>query len=298
MVIAPGRRARRASRCATSRCPRSARSGARAGPRTSAAASKTTSATVEPLVLVGGVGPRVVELVQDVGVDAARAPLAVVGLGRAVALDRHVVRVDLGAARRRTGSVARGGPRRRRPGAPAARAVSSSTMRAADLAADLLAAVGDREGGGQDRLGPAGRASAGSAPVAEQVGNIARQPSGSVVSPFITARASTRWAGVASASRAAVARRPAGPPGSRRRRRPGRPGRRPGTSRPFAEREQDDLREGGQPVDGAMRILDPADLVDGQVDGGAGLVGVASSSPRCAATASRRVRQASLRSAT
>ena len=38
-------------------------------------------------------------------------------------------------------------------------------------------------------------------------------------------------------------------------------------------REEDDLRERGQPVDGAMRVLDPADLVDGEVDGRAGLVG-------------------------
>ena len=74
--------------------------------------------------------------------------------------------------------------------------------RAADLAADLLAAVGDRQRRGEDRLrarafvGVAGRRDPNS------VGNIARQPSGSVVSPFITARASTRWAGVASASSA------------------------------------------------------------------------------------------------
>ena len=71
----------------------------------------------QALVLVGGVRPRVVELVEDVGVDPARAPLAVVRLGGAVALDGHVVRVDLGRGRRRTGSAARGGRRRRRPAA-------------------------------------------------------------------------------------------------------------------------------------------------------------------------------------
>ena len=36
---------------------------------------------------------------------------------------------------------------------------------------------------------------------------------------------------------------------------------------------QDDLREGRQPVDGAVWILDPADLVDGAVDRRAGFVG-------------------------
>ena len=41
-------------------------------------------------------GPRVVELVEDVRVDAACAPFAVVGLGRAGSFDRDVVGVDLG----------------------------------------------------------------------------------------------------------------------------------------------------------------------------------------------------------
>ena len=75
------------------------------------------------------------------------------------------------------------------------------------------------------RSGPAATAGPNS------VGNIARQPSGSVVSPFITARARTRWAGVASASSVGRAGRRAGPPGSPRRRPRDRRAPRPGTSR-------------------------------------------------------------------
>ncbi len=41
-------------------------------------------------------GARVVELVEDVGVDPAGAPLAVDRLGRPGRLDGDVVRVDLG----------------------------------------------------------------------------------------------------------------------------------------------------------------------------------------------------------
>ena len=40
-------------------------------------------------------GPGVVELMQDIRVDATCAPLAVVRLGRSVPLDRHVIGVDL-----------------------------------------------------------------------------------------------------------------------------------------------------------------------------------------------------------
>ena len=79
------------------RSPRAGRSGAPGAPRHDRSASNTTRATRKRLVLVGGVAARVVELVEDVGVDAPRAPLAVVRLGRALALDGHVVRVDLGA---------------------------------------------------------------------------------------------------------------------------------------------------------------------------------------------------------
>ena len=78
-------------------------------------ASNTTSADAQRLVLVGGMGPRVVELVEDVGVDAARAPLAVPRLGRALALDGHVVRDGSRRGPRRTGSVVRAGRRRAGP---------------------------------------------------------------------------------------------------------------------------------------------------------------------------------------
>ena len=87
---------------------------------------------------------------------------------------------------------------RRTAAAPTRRASSSRGQlldeRAADLAADLLAAVGDLQRRGQDRLGAdavAGR----SAAAPNRVGNIVRQVAGSVVSPFITARARTRCAG-------------------------------------------------------------------------------------------------------
>ena len=107
------------------------------------------------LVLVGRVRAGVVELVEDVGVDAARAPLAVVRLGRAVALDGHVVRVDLGpdAVEQDAALAADGvGPD------PAGEETCGQLLdeRAADLAADLLAAVGDGQRGREDRLG-AGR---------------------------------------------------------------------------------------------------------------------------------------------
>ena len=41
-------------------------------------------------------GPSIVELVEDIGRDPARTPLAVIDLGAALALHGHVVRVDLG----------------------------------------------------------------------------------------------------------------------------------------------------------------------------------------------------------
>ena len=53
------------------------------------------------------------------------------------------------------------------------------------------------------------RASSAASPVADdpnRLGNIVRQPTGSTVSPFITARARRRWTGVASASSVAVRR--------------------------------------------------------------------------------------------
>ena len=68
--------------------------------------------------------------------------------------------------------------------------------RAADLAADLLAALGDLERRGQDGLGRA-RARRRRHRRAEEGREHGRSSrAASVVSPFITARASTRWAGV------------------------------------------------------------------------------------------------------
>ncbi len=136
--------------------------------------------------------------------------------------------------------------------------------RAADLAAHLLAPVGDLQRRGQDRL-RAGPRAPGRPPGPKSVGNIVRQASASVVSPFMTARASTRWGTVASASSLRRAPR-AGRPGSRRTPPRARPWPRPGTSQPLPQRHEHHLREGGEPVDGAMRIRDQADLVDRPVD--------------------------------
>ena len=197
-----------------------------------------TSATARRSSSSAACAARVVELVQDVGVDPARAPLAVVRLGGALALDGHVVRMDLGGdpIEQDPSFAPDGGgpdPSRQKPRG------QRLDDRATDLVADLLASVGDRQGDLQDRLGPA----RGSTPSRwrrsgpNSVGNIARQPSGSVVSPFMTARARTRWAGVASASSRPPGRR-SGRPGSPRRRSPGRRGRRPGTSWPLPERRR------------------------------------------------------------
>ena len=127
--------------------------------------------------------------------------------------------------------------------------------RAADLAADLLAALGDRQRRLEDRLGaraarPRRRVAAGP----NSVGNIVRQPSASVVSPFITARASTRWAGVASASSVGGARdqRIRLDPGVDDRARVPRGVLEPHGRSPSGD--EDDLRERRQPVDGAMRV--------------------------------------------
>ena len=134
--------------------------------------------------------PRVVELVEDVRRDAAGAPLAVDRGRGALDLDRDVVRVDLGPD-----AVEQDPPlapdRRRRGGrvaAPQEQLGERLDDRAAVLAADLLAALGDGERGGEDRLGSFGRLT----PVANRAGNIARQASASVDSPFMTARARSR----------------------------------------------------------------------------------------------------------
>ena len=160
----------------------------------------------QPLVLVGGVAPRVVELVEDVRSDPARPPLAVPGLGPAGQPRRSRRTGGSRPARRRTGSAARAGRPRATAGPRRARRTRGERLddRAADLAADLLAAVGDLERDRQDRLGRARARPAGTSRP-NRLGNIRRHAAGSVRSPFITARARTRSGRSASASSAAGA---------------------------------------------------------------------------------------------
>ena len=163
--------------------------------------------------------------------------------------------------------------------------------RAAELAADRLASVGDLEGDGQDRLGPGARG---------RVGGRRRTASGTSpssasdrsISPFITARARTRWSWVGVGEGVGGARDERIGLDARRRRPRVRRAPRPGTSRSLAQGEQDDLRERRQPVDRAVRVLDAADLVDGALDGVVDRPGRRVSAPRAAATASSRSRHA------
>ena len=187
--------------------------------------------------------------------DPARAPLAVPGLGRAVGLDRHVVRVDLGrdAVEQDPPLAPDGrGDRRAAPGQQARG--DRLDDRAADLAADLLAAIGDLERDRQDRLGAA-RSTAGTSGRTGSGTSGARPPGRSA------RRSSRPGRGRARPDRRRRAGprpgRRAGPPGSPRRRRPGRRGRHPGSaprSARLAEGEQDDLGERRQPVDRAVRV--------------------------------------------
>src|SRR5439155_27039746 len=72
------------------------------------------------LLFVRRVRPRVVELVEDVGGDPPRAPLAVDRLARPGRLDGHVVRMDLGAdAVEQDSPLAADRRARGRPAAPA-----------------------------------------------------------------------------------------------------------------------------------------------------------------------------------
>ena len=169
------------------------------------AASNTTSATARALLLVGGVGPGVVELMQHVGVDPARAPLAVVGFGRPGPLDRHVVRMDLGRdaveqdsplAANRGRTVRRASPATapstpppalRGPGSGPARPDRQRPSDAARMASDRSCSAASPAADGPNR-----------------VGKVVRHAAGSVVSPFITARARIRCSSVASASRSAA----------------------------------------------------------------------------------------------
>ena len=158
--------------------------------------------------------------------------------------------------RRRTGRVARGGPRPH----PARRArsvsVSASTMAprswsrtwsprsAISRATARMASDADRSSGGD----------AGAEEPREH-----RHPRRRVGRSCRSSRRGPAPAGPGSHRRAAPrpGRRPARP-GCPRTRRRDRRGRRPGTSRRLAQGEQDDLRVGRQPVDGPVRILDRA----------------------------------------
>ena len=132
--------------------------------------------------------------------------------------------------------------------------------RAADLAAHLLAAVRDRERRLEDRLRPGERrpASPRRATARTASGTSSASRSGSAVSPFITARARTRWTSVASASSVGGA-------GDERIGLDAGVDHRPRVARSVLEphgrsptRDEDDLGECRQPVDGAVRVLDPA----------------------------------------
>ena len=146
------------------------------------------------------------------------------------------------------------------------------------------------------------RAASPASPVAagpNRVGNIVRQPAGVDRLAVHHRPGQEPLGGRRVGQQRRRCARPAGPPGCRRRRRPGR---RVAASwnltavAPIAT--QDDLRERRQPVDRAVRILDPADLVDRRRSIAALASSEASSSPRRAATSSSRVRHASVRSLT
>ena len=259
-------------------------------------ASKTTSATVSVHVLIGGMCPGVVELVQDVGVDSAGAPLAVVDLGPGARLHRHVVGVDLGPhAVEQDAPLAADG--RGAAGQEAGRQLLDDG--AAVLAAGRLAAIGDLEARPREP-GSAWSRRAGAASRPKSDGKIRRQVSGSVRSPFITARASQRSAAVPSASRAASAGHerigldPGVDDGSgvrggvlephrspRSRMRKGESSSGSGSCsgsgsslrglacRPVhvaADGQGDDVREGREPVDGPVRVRDRGDLGDRLID--------------------------------
>ena len=161
--------------------------------------SNTISPTRSGVLLVGRVAARVVELVEDVGVDPARTPLAVPRFLAAGRLDGQVVRVDLGRdAVEEHPTLAANGGRARSPGNQHLR--ERLDERPPELAAHLLTALrrprGWRPGAprpARDRVLPA----------PSTVGKMRRQVSGSVDSPFMTARAISRCPYVASAARTA-----------------------------------------------------------------------------------------------
>ena len=149
--------------------------------------------------------PRVVELVKDVGVDPARAPLAVVRLGGAVGARRSrrtggsrpdTIEQDPSLAPHRRG---------RDPRAPAA-ARSAPRRSRHGTGCGPVAAFGDRERrpsriASDRRSAPSARPRRGRRTAS---GTSSATRPGRVVSPFMTARARTRWAGVASARRSAA----------------------------------------------------------------------------------------------
>ena len=211
--------------------------------------------------------PGVVELVQHVGADPARAPLAVVGLGRAGALDRHVVRVDLGGDAIEQDAPLASDGLGADPACEQDRAVSASTIAPRNWLRTCSPRSATSSETREDGLGR-GRASAAGTSGPNSVGNIVRQASGSVVSPFMTARARTRSAAVASASSVAARATERIGLDARVDHGAGIAGRvlEPHGRSPSASEHH--LREGRQPVDGAVRIRDQADLLDRPVDRG------------------------------
>ena len=107
-------------------------------------------------LLVGSMGSRVVELVEDVRVDAPGAPFAVDRLGGTPFLDGHVVGMDLGTnAVEEDPTLAtdpRHGPRSKAGTTADQQLGHRFDDRASELRANLLAAIGHGEGGGQDGL--------------------------------------------------------------------------------------------------------------------------------------------------
>ena len=203
-VTDPARPARRASRGSPRRSPRAARSGAPGGRRTSARASNTTSATASVSSSAAAferassswwrtsaLMPRAPHLQSYASAAPSRSTVTSYGMDlRPDAVEQDPPLAPDGVAADPAGEQLRG---------------ELLDERAADLAADLLAAVGDRERGLEDRLG-AGRVAGRRRPppIRTGSGTSPASRSGSVVSPFMTARASTRSAGVASASSAAA----------------------------------------------------------------------------------------------
>ena len=202
--VSPGRRrARRGSRASTIAVESWGAVWAASRTAQDRSASKTTSATSQALVLVGGMLARVIELVEDVGVDPSCAPLAVVDLRRGSRLHGHVVRVDLGAnAIEQDPALATDGGR------------AHATRRAASPSAPRRSRRGPGCGPARRGRRPPGPRP-GSPPTSRAGRHLTRpgrtgsetwpaRPSGSVVSPFMTARARTRWAWLASARSSAA----------------------------------------------------------------------------------------------